>query len=130
VSLPTKSIVILNLTEDRESHPHHLVCHTIKLMFVKKNCMLYYKDNKDKCDICGTSRYKDGSNKVPCKVLHYLPITDRLQRFCAHEGTTKLMRSHKGSHVARSTKMLHPCHGNAWQQFDDDSHILQKMLGM
>ena len=30
------------------------------------------------------------------------------------------MRSHKESHVARSTKMLHPCHGKAWQQFDDD----------
>jgi hypothetical protein len=84
--------------------------------------MLYYKYNKDKdkCDICGTSRYKDGSNKVPCKVLRYLPITDRLQRLYAHYSTTKLMRSHKESHVARSTKMLHPCHGKAWQQFDDD----------
>ncbi|XP_021314043.1 uncharacterized protein LOC110434408 [Sorghum bicolor] len=93
-----------------------------KIDVCEKNCMLYYKDNqdKDKCDICGTSRYKDGSNKVPRKVLRYLPITDRLQRLYAHEGTAKLMRSHKESHVARSTKMLHPCHGKAWKQFDDD----------
>ncbi|XP_066357918.1 uncharacterized protein [Miscanthus floridulus] len=93
-----------------------------KIDVCEKNCMLYYKDNKNKdtCDICGTSRYKDGSNKVPRKVLRYLPITDRLQRLYAHEGTAKLMRSHKEDHVARSTKMLHPCHGKAWKQFDDD----------
>jgi hypothetical protein len=69
--------------------------------------MLYYGDNnksKDKCDICGTSRYQDGSNKVPRKVLCYLPITDRLQRLYAHEGTAKLMREHKEAHVARSKK--------------------------
>ncbi|CAD6265987.1 unnamed protein product [Miscanthus lutarioriparius] len=46
-----------------------------KIDVCEKNCMLYYKDNKNKdtCDICGTSRYKDGSNKVPRKVLRYLP---------------------------------------------------------
>jgi len=92
-----------------------------KIDVCDKNCMLYYKDNKDKdkCDICGTSRYKDGSNKVPHKVLRYLPITDRLQRLYAHEGTAKLMRSHK-ENLASSTKMLHPCHGEAWKQFDAD----------
>jgi hypothetical protein len=92
-----------------------------KIDVCDKNCMLYYKDNKDKdkCDICGTSRYKDGSNKVPRKVLRYLPITDRLQRLYAHEGTTKLMCSHK-ENLASSTKMLHPCHGEAWKQFDVD----------
>uniref|UniRef100_A0A0A9FE39 Uncharacterized protein n=1 Tax=Arundo donax TaxID=35708 RepID=A0A0A9FE39_ARUDO len=44
------------------------------------NCMFYYKDNenKDKCDVCGTSRYEEGQNKVPRKVLRYLPIKDRL----------------------------------------------------
>jgi hypothetical protein len=30
------------------------------------------------------------------------------------------MHSHKESHVARSTKMLHLCHGKAWQLIDDD----------
>jgi hypothetical protein len=91
-----------------------------KIDVCDKNCMLYYKDNKDKdkCDICGTSRYMDGSNKVPHKVLRYLPITDRLQRLYAYEGTAKLMCSHKETPLARSTKMLHPCHGEAWKQFD------------
>jgi hypothetical protein len=49
-----------------------------------------------------------------------MPITDRLQRLYAHEGTAKLMRSHKETPLARSTKMLHPCHGEAWKQFDAD----------
>ena len=84
------------------------------------NCMLYYKGNseKDKCDICDTPRYKDGSNKIPRKVLRYLPITNRLQRLYLHEGTAKLMRSHKETCFSSSGKMLHPCHGEAWKQFD------------
>jgi len=63
-----------------------------KIDVCDKNCMLYYKDNKDKdkCDICGTSRYKDGSNKVPRKVLRYLPITDRLQRLYAQVAHNQL----------------------------------------
>jgi hypothetical protein len=61
----------------------------------------------------------DGSSKVPHKVLHYLPITDRLQRLYAHEGTAKLMRSHKETPLARSTKMLMPI-----------TQTLKKMLGM
>ena len=50
-----------------------------KIHVCYNNCMLYYKDNKhkEKCDFCDTPRYVDGSNKVPCKVLHYMPITLR-----------------------------------------------------
>ena len=57
------------------------------------NCMLYYKDNKnkDKCDVCGLSRYEEGQNKVPRKVLWYLRIQDRLERLFCHENTAKLM---------------------------------------
>jgi len=55
----------------------------VKIDVCYNKCMLYYKDNEseDKCDVCGTSQYEDGSSKVPRKVLRYLPITDRLQRF-------------------------------------------------
>jgi hypothetical protein len=69
-----------------------------KIDVCEKNCMLYYKDNenKDKCDICQTSRYKEGSNKVPRKVLRYLPITDRLKRLYLHEGIAKLAYSKGG----------------------------------
>ena len=57
------------------------------------NCMLYYKDNisKGKCDVYSTSRYEEGHDRVPRKVLCYLPIKDRLQRLYAHETTAKLM---------------------------------------
>jgi hypothetical protein len=38
----------------------------------------------------------------------------------AHEATTKLMRSHKETLPSNSSKMMHPCHGEAWKQFDVD----------
>ena len=91
----------------------------VKIDVCYNNCMLFYGDNKnkDKCDFCNANRYEEGQNKVARKVLRYLPITDRLQRLYAHEETTKLMRSHN-----RSTpgKIVHPCDGEAWQQFDVD----------
>jgi len=91
----------------------------IKIDVCYNNCMLYYKDNesKEKCDVCGTSRYEVGSSRVPRKVLRYLPITNRLQRLYAHKNTAKLMQSHK---PCTTGKMVHPCDGEAWQQFDRD----------
>jgi len=81
--------------------------------------MLFYGDNKNKakCDFCNANRYEEGRNKVARKVLRYLAITDRLQRLYAHEETAKLMRSHNRS---TSSKIVHPCDGEAWQQFDVD----------
>ncbi|XP_040381108.1 uncharacterized protein LOC107304359 [Oryza brachyantha] len=91
----------------------------IKIDVCYNNCMLYYKENehKDKCDFCNTPRFEDGQNKVPRKVLRYLPIADRLQRLYAHEDTAKAMQSHKKS---TTSKLVHPCDGEAWQQFDID----------
>jgi hypothetical protein len=89
----------------------------VKIDVCYNNCMLYYKDNanKEKCDFCGKNRYEEGKKLIPRKVLCYLPVTDRLQRLFAHEETAKLLRSHSPS---TSDKMLHPCDGEAWQQFD------------
>lgn len=86
------------------------------------NCMLYYKENidKEKCDFCNTPRYENGSNKVPRKVLRYMPIKDRLQRLYAHEEIAKLMKWHKECSSSDSGKMVHPRDGEAWQQFDLD----------
>ncbi|XP_044436209.1 uncharacterized protein [Triticum aestivum] len=89
-----------------------------KIHVCPKNCMLYYKDNKNKqkCDFCKTPRYKAGSKKIPRKVLRHLPIKDRLQRLFAHEETAKMLRSHKET----PGKMVHPRDGEAWQQLDKD----------
>jgi len=93
-----------------------------KIHVCQKNCMLYYKDNseKQKCDFCDTPRSVDGSNKVPRKVLRYLPITDRLQRLYAHEQTAKMMQWHKESPCSVSGTMDHPRDAEAWKQFDVD----------
>jgi len=95
--------------------------------------MLYYGENnkhKEKCDLCETPRYVDGSNKVPRKVLRYMPITARLQRLYAHEATAKMMRWHKETPRSWSGIMDHPRDGEAWQQFDVDFfQSLQKTQG-
>lgn len=81
-----------------------------KIHVCYNNCMLYYKDNKDKqkCDFCDTPRYVDDSNKIPRKVLRFLPITDRLQRLYAHKKTAKMMRWHKEAPHSMSGRMDHP----------------------
>lgn len=91
----------------------------VKIHVCYNNCMLYYKANeyKEKCDFCCTSCCEEGQNKVPYKVLRYLPITDRLQMLYAHEEIEKLMHSQSRS---ESHKMAHPYDGEAWQQFDED----------
>jgi len=91
----------------------------VKIDVCYNNCMLFYGDNKnkDKCDFYNANRYEEGRNKVARKVLRYLPITDRLQRLYTHEETAKLMRLHNRS---TSGKIVHPCDGEAWQQFDVD----------
>jgi len=91
----------------------------IKIDVCYNNCMLFYKDNKDKdkCDFCGANRYVEGRTKVARKVLRYLPIIDRLQRLYLHGETAKLMRSYSPTTCG---KMVHPCDGEAWQQFNVD----------
>ena len=93
-----------------------------KIHVCYKNCMLYYKDNRDKqkCDYCDTPRYVDGSNKIPRKVLRYLPITDRLQRLYAHEQTAKMMRWHEEAPRSMYGTMDHPRDAESWQQFNVD----------
>ena len=92
----------------------------VKIDVCYNNCMLFYKDDASKeiCDVCGANRYEEGRRtKVPRKVLRYLPITERLQRLYAYVDTAKLMRAPSPS---TSGKMVHPCDGEAWQQFDED----------
>jgi rubredoxin len=77
----------------------------MKIDVCTNNCMLYYKqdENKDKCDICGESRYEaiaeENSGikytRIPRKVMRYLPITARLQRMYLSAELAKHMRWHK-----------------------------------
>jgi hypothetical protein len=92
----------------------------VKIDVFYNNCMLFNKDDASKeiYDICGANRYEEGCLiKVPLKVLRYLPITERLQRLYAHVDTAKLVRAPSPSTFG---KMVHPCDGEAWQQFDED----------
>ncbi|XP_071714366.1 uncharacterized protein [Rutidosis leptorrhynchoides] len=84
------------------------------------DCMLYWKENKDKikCDVCQTSRYKQINNdfenestteadndgdykakKVGAKVLHYIPLIPRLQRLFMSPKTAGSMRWHEESRM-------------------------------
>ncbi|KAL0292531.1 UNVERIFIED_CONTAM: hypothetical protein Sradi_6985000 [Sesamum radiatum] len=87
------------------------------------NCMLYYKENKDKqqCLVCGHPRYKPrkpgARTNVPFKVLRYLPLIPRLQRLYASNYTCEHMTWH-ANNLCEEGSMAHPSHGDAWKHFD------------
>ena len=89
------------------------------------DCMLYYGSNisKEKCDVCGHDRFKEGhqsksAKRLPHKVLRYLPITPRLQRLFMAPTTAEYMRWHKDGMRENNGVMVHPADGKAWKEFD------------
>ncbi|KAL0286796.1 UNVERIFIED_CONTAM: hypothetical protein Sangu_2719300 [Sesamum angustifolium] len=92
------------------------------------NCILYYKENKDKQQhlVCDHPRYKPrkpaARKNVPFKVLRYLPFIPRLQRLYASCYTCEHMIWHANSRCEERS-MGHLAHGEAWKHFDR-THLL------
>lgn len=87
----------------------------------------FWKENNDlnECLICKSGRYKTTrENGKPSlkKVLHYLPITPRLQRLYATNSTAEQMRWHAmrshATHSKQSDTMIHSSDAEAWKHFD------------
>ncbi|CAN6555514.1 unnamed protein product [Malus baccata var. baccata] len=68
------------------------------------NCILFYKENKQK-------------TKIPQKVMRYLPLKPRLQRLYMSMHTATDMRWHKEGRV-NDDVTRHPADGEAWKEFD------------
>ncbi|XP_050109451.1 uncharacterized protein LOC126588404 [Malus sylvestris] len=87
------------------------------------NCILFYTENKqfDKCPVCNEPRFKMTSqnrkNKIPQKVMRYLPLKPRLQRLYMSMHTLTDMRWHKEGRV-NDDVTRHPADGEAWKDFD------------
>ncbi|KAL0340049.1 UNVERIFIED_CONTAM: hypothetical protein Sradi_4521700 [Sesamum radiatum] len=87
------------------------------------NCMLYYKENKDKqqCLVCGHPRYKPRKSgartNVPFKVLRYLPLIPTLQRLYASNYTCEHVTWH-ANNLCEEGSMAHPSHRDAWKHFN------------
>ncbi|XP_021728377.1 uncharacterized protein LOC110695456 [Chenopodium quinoa] len=62
-----------------------------KIEACENDCMLFWKENAnlEKCSICDTKR-----DKASPKVLHYFPLTSRLQRLFMSSKTANEMRWH------------------------------------
>ncbi|KAL0463179.1 UNVERIFIED_CONTAM: hypothetical protein Slati_0205500 [Sesamum latifolium] len=60
------------------------------------NCMLFRGEDVmlNACDICGTSRYKEGEGKTASKQMRYFPLKPRLQNLFMSSHTSSLMRWH------------------------------------
>ena len=58
-------------------------------------------ENKDllECPTCQVTRYMNGSNQVPRKVLRYFPLVPRLQRLFRCPEVAKLMKWHANNHL-------------------------------
>ncbi|KAJ7942534.1 Transposon protein, putative, CACTA, En/Spm sub-class [Quillaja saponaria] len=90
------------------------------------DCILYYgEEDKDRtrCSKCDHPRYEAkrafGKNQkdIPYKVVHYFPLTPRLQRLYMSENTAKYMSWNKKENHA-SGFMSHPSDSEAWRHFD------------
>ena len=89
-------------------------------------CKLYrgeYRD-WDHCHFCEHPRWKPkflSSRKkkdVPYAIMHYLPVTPRLQRLYASPATAEYMRWHK-EHPQVLGELIHPSDAGAWKAFDN-----------
>ncbi|XP_071704181.1 uncharacterized protein [Rutidosis leptorrhynchoides] len=110
------------------------------------DCMLYWKENKDKikCDVCQTSRYKQINNdsenestteadndgdykakKVGAKVLRYFPLIPRLQRLFMSPKMAGSMRWHEESRT-KDSRLRHPADSPAWKTFDYENKEFAK----
>ncbi|XP_071714474.1 uncharacterized protein [Rutidosis leptorrhynchoides] len=111
------------------------------------DCMLYWKQNKDKiiCDVCQTSRYKQSNNndseeesttqadndgdykakKVGAKVLHYFPLIPWLQRLFMSPKTSESMRWHQESRT-KDGLLRRPTDSPAWKTFDHQNREFSK----
>jgi hypothetical protein len=110
----------------------------VKIHACENDYVLVWKENAelDTCPICKESRWKnldDGAEKgvvdpagtdasnnkkrLPRKILHYFPLTPRLQRIYMPESTSSEMRWHKEGLVSDG-KMRHPADSEAWKHVD------------
>ncbi|XP_071712837.1 uncharacterized protein [Rutidosis leptorrhynchoides] len=104
-----------------------------KIDACENDCMLYWKENKDKtkCDICNKSRYKesrqgneddqsntanDNGQKIGSKVLRYFPLIPRLQRFFMSPKMAVTMRWHEEGRT-KDDFLRHPADSPAWKTF-------------
>jgi len=95
-----------------------------KIDVCMNNCMLFYKDTSGlpTCTVCGHPHYKPkkggkGRKKdIPFKVLHYLPLTPRLQRLYMSRKTAEHMTWH--ARTRDSDLVSHPADSEAWKHFD------------
>jgi hypothetical protein len=100
-----------------------------KIDACKDNCMLFYKEHKDKtkCLKCGKLRFieivnKD-SEKVTTKVAHkqlcYMHLTPQIKRLFLSKKTTRHMRWNKEGVRENDQVMVHPFDSEAWKALDD-----------
>jgi hypothetical protein len=56
-----------------------------------KSCIAYTGDHKDldHCPLCGQTRFREGSDRIPRRQFCYIPLIPRLQRFFSNEKTIK-----------------------------------------
>jgi hypothetical protein len=91
------------------------------------NCMLFWKDNAEKCLRCGKSRFvevvnEDGekvTTEIAHKQLRYMPLTPRLKRLFISKSTAQHMRWHKEGKREDSQLMVHPSDTEGWKALDD-----------
>ncbi|XP_026417323.1 uncharacterized protein LOC113312801 [Papaver somniferum] len=110
----------------------------IKIDVCPNDCMLYWKDNRDKerCDACGESRWisgtcqsgeKEASGKQKVKrkvarVLRWFPLIPRLQRYYMDPKTAEDMIWHDKERT-KDGVLRHPADSQCWKTLDEKHRV-------
>lgn len=124
-ALPPNNKLVSNFYETKKyAADLGLPCEKIQCCI--NGCMLYWREDNDKttCKFCDHPRYKQRKRgvkksklEIPHRVMHYFPLTPRLQRLYASKVTAKHMRWHD-EHDCTDGVMAHPSNAEAWKHFD------------
>ena len=98
----------------------------------QNGCILYHKDKEflSSCPKpgCGLSRYIEGSNSIPAKIIRWFPLIPRLSRMWRSTTISKLLKYHTDNLNKDRTIMKSVANSPAWKHVKthvDPSFLLE-----
>lgn len=84
-------------------------------------CVLYEEGYEalESCPKCATSRWTDGSNRIPAKVIRHFPLIPRLKRMWRSSEIARMLTGHT-KHVSTDDVMRSVVDSPAWKHIDSD----------
>jgi hypothetical protein len=109
---------------------HYVASKTIRRLGLNYNnihacpdgCVLYEDEHADLtvCPKCSKSRWLEGTNSIPAKVIRHFPLVPRLKRMWRSPEIAKMLRGHT-KHVSDDGVMRSVVDSPAWKHINTDA---------